>query len=425
LHKLTRIHHHRSHAANAFFTSGFEDALVVTLDGYGSGLAGSISIGKEGSIRLLHELRYPHSLGLFYESITSALGFTPAKHEGKIVGLAAYGDSSRLTPAIRSRFVESEGDFFYLSGSNFLFHRYLSSRYTKMSAASAYQKVLELVSTEYIKYYAGISGLRNVALSGGVAANVKNNQRIFEIPGIDNISIHPNMGDGGCSVGAALLCCEPETRIRGPMKNAYLGPEYSESQIRIVLEEEGLHFKKPSCIETIIARLIHEGNIVARFDGRMEYGPRALGNRSILYHARNYEVNLWLNHQLGRTEFMPFAPATLYEYRHEYYEDIDGAEYPAEFMTITFACTKKMISECPAAVHVDNTARPQLVKREINPSYYRIIDEFRKLTGIATIINTSFNMHEEPIVCTPKDAVRAFKQGHLNYLAIGPFLVKG
>ena len=233
------------------------------------------------------------------------------------------------------------------------------------------------------------------------------------------------MGDGGCSLGAALLCYDSKTRMQGPMKNTYLGPEYSESQIKAVLEEEGFCFEKPSNIETIIARLIHEGNIVARFDGRMEYGPRALGNRSILYHARNPEVNSWLNHQLGRTEFMPFAPATLYEYRHEYYENIDGAEYPSEFMTITFGCTKKMISECPAAVHVDKTARPQLVKKSVNPGFYRIIDEFRKVTGVATLINTSFNMHEEPIVCTPKDALRAFNQGHLHYLAIGPFLVKG
>jgi carbamoyltransferase len=157
----------------------------------------------------------------------------------------------------------------------------------------------------------------------------------------------------------------------------------------------------------------------------MEYGPRALGNRSILYHAKDPSVNLWLNKQLKRTEFMPFAPATLFEERHKCYKNIDGAEYPAEFMTITFDCTEFMLEQCPAAVHVDGTARPQLVREETNKSFYRIIKEYYSLTGNPSIINTSFNMHEEPIVCTPKDAAKAFMQGNLHYLAIGPYLVKG
>ena len=155
----------------------------------------------------------------------------------------------------------------------------------------------------------------------------------------------------------------------------------------------------------------------------MEYGPRALGNRSILYHAREPEVNHWLNKRLGRTEFMPFAPVTLWEARHRCYERLDGAEHAAQFMTITFDCTDWMKEACPAAVHVDGTARPQLIQRETNPEYYRIVEEYEKLSGIPSLINTSFNMHEEPIVCSPRDAIRAFLQGHLDTLAIGPFLV--
>jgi len=162
---------------------------------------------------------------------------------------------------------------------------------------------------------------------------------------------------------------------------------------------------------------------VARFDVRMEYCPRALGNRSILYHAREPEVNQWLNQRLGRTEFMPFAPATLYEYRNDCYKNIDGADYAAQFMTVTFDCTDRMKRESPAAVHVDGTARPQLVTPTSNPSFHRIISEYHRLTGIPSVINTSFNMHEEPIVCTPDDALRAFLQENLEYLAIGNFLV--
>ena len=173
-----------------------------------------------------------------------------------------------------------------------------------------------------------------------------------------------------------------------------------------------------------VAMLLAAGKVVARFDGRMEYGPRALGNRSILYHAKEPAVNQWLNQRLGRTEFMPFAPATLYEHRDANYQNINGAEYAAQFMTLTFDCTEAMKRDCPAAVHVDGTARPQLVSAESSPGFHRILTEYYKLTGIPSVINTSFNMHEEPIVCTPDDAMRAFLQGNLDYLAMGDFLVE-
>ena len=156
----------------------------------------------------------------------------------------------------------------------------------------------------------------------------------------------------------------------------------------------------------------------------MEYGPRALGHRSILYHAKEPAVNQWLNQRLGRTEFMPFAPATLHEHRDACYLNVKGAEHAAEFMTLTFDCTESMKRDCPAAVHVDGTARPQLVSEQGSPGFHRILTEYYKLTGIPSVINTSFNMHEEPIVCTPDDAVRAFLQGNLDYLAIGDFLVE-
>ena len=182
--------------------------------------------------------------------------------------------------------------------------------------------------------------------------------------------------------------------------------------------------KLPDNLAKTVAELIHSGKVVARFDGRMEYGPRALGNRSIMYHAREPEVNQWLNHRLGRTEFMPFAPVTLYEDRENCYHNIKGAEHAAEFMTVTFDCTDQMKKDCPAAVHVDGTARPQLIRREVNQGYYDILKEYQKISGISSLINTSFNMHEEPIVCSPYDAIRAFLDGDLDYLAIGQHLVK-
>lgn len=424
--KLVRIDHHLTHSANAYYTSGYNDALIVTIDGYGSGLAGSVAIGKNGKIERIHELQYPASLGEFYERVTSSLGFKPSRHEGKIVGLAAYDDPDILFETVRSFFDINDGELLYKLPHNIFFSRYLATLFPKPTVAAAYQKVLESVVCDYVQYYQKKTGLKNLVLSGGVVANVKANQRLFEIEGIDNIFIHPNMGDGGCGVGAALLLYAQEKSLKpSKINDVYWGPDFSDNEIRNALIREGLDYEEPARLERKIAKLLTEGNIVARFNGRMEYGPRALGNRSILYHAKDPSVNLWLNKQLKRTEFMPFAPATLYEEREKCYKNIKGADLPAEFMTITFDCTDFMLKQCPAAVHVDGTARPQLVKEETNESFYNIIKEYYLITGNPSIINTSFNMHEEPIVCTPAEAIKAFKLGHLHYLAIGPYLVKG
>lgn len=422
--KLKRVEHHLSHSANAYYTSGFESALIVTLDGYGSGLSGSTSVGRGGRIERVHDQEYPHSLGTFYESVTSALGFTPSRHEGKIVGLAAYGDPKVLGDLLRSRFVQANGGFRIVETNNVYFARLLASQFPKIDVAAAYQRILEEVATTYVSHYVKKTGLRNLVLSGGVVANVKLNQRLRAIDGVENIFVHPNMGDGGCGTGAALLefAGSPATTRRLP--DVYLGPSYSADDIADALKRAQLPFTPYRPIEPKIAFLIASGKVVARFDGRMEYGPRALGNRSILYHAKEPSVNQWLNQRLGRTEFMPFAPATLYEHRDACYLNMAGADYAAQFMTLTFDCTASMKRDCPAAVHVDGTARPQLVTQESNPSFYRVLTEYHKLSGVPSVINTSFNMHEEPIVCSPDDAIRAFLQGNLDYLAIGDFLVE-
>jgi carbamoyltransferase len=422
--KLTRVEHHLSHAANAFFHSGCDEALVVTLDGYGSGLAGSINVGRGAAIERVHGLEYPHSLGTFYESVTSALGFKPSRHEGKIVGLAAYGDPSVLGDLLRRRFVHSNGGFRIVETNNAYFARLLATQFPKIDVAAAYQRVLEEVATTYVSQYVRKTGIRNLVLSGGVVANVKLNQRLREIPGVESIFIHPNMGDGGCGTGAALMQFAGAADLSTRLNDVYLGPEFSDKDIEAALRVAHLPFTQPRPIEKRVAELIASGKVVARFDGRMEYGPRALGHRSILYHAKEPSVNQWLNQRLGRTEFMPFAPATLYEHRDACYLNMKGAEYAAQFMTITFDCTDQMKRDCPAAVHVDGTARPQLVSREGSPGFHRILTEYHRITGVPSVINTSFNMHEEPIVCSPDDAIRAFLQGNLDYLAIGGFLVE-
>jgi len=420
--KLKRVEHHLSHAANAYYTSGFDSALIVTLDGYGSGLAGSINIGRDGKIERVHGLEFPHSLGTFYETVTSALGFTPSRHEGKIVGLAAYGDPEILGDLLRRRFVQANGGFRIVETNNVYFSRLLAAHFPKIDVAAAYQRVLEEVAVAYVGQYVKKTGLKNLVLSGGVIANVKLNQRLRQIDGVEGIFVHPNMGDGGCGTGAALAEFAGSDATRHRINDVYFGPSYSADEIVDALKRAQLPFTHYQPIEPKIAMLLAAGKVVARFDGRMEYGPRALGNRSILYHAKEPTVNQWLNQRLGRTEFMPFAPATLYEHRDANYIGMKGADYAAQFMTLTFDCTESMKRDCPAAVHVDGTARPQLVSAEGSPSFHRILTEYYKLTGIPSVINTSFNMHEEPIVHTPDDAIRAFVASGLDLLALGPFL---
>ncbi len=425
--KLVRVEHHTAHCANAFYTSSFDRALIVTIDAYGSGRTGRVSLGQRGkAIEPLGVFDFPHSFGVYYEQLTSALGFKPSRHEGKILGLAAYGDPSVLRETLRARFNISGTTLTSQAVHNQYFPRYLANHFSKVDVAAAHQTVMEEICTEVVQKYVDQTGCENIVLSGGVTANVKLNQRLHSVRGVHGLFVHPSMGDGGTGTGAALHVFEENGGIEPyKMPNAYLGPEFTDEELTTELKKEDLAWERPDDLEDEVGRLISEGYVVARFNGRMEYGPRALGNRSILYHATERSVNKWLNQNLGRTEFMPFAPATMAEHAGQCYERLAGAEHTAEFMTVTFDCTEFMTDNCPAAVHVDGTARPQLVSAESNLSFYRIIEAYHKRTGIPSVINTSFNMHEEPIVCTPYDAIRAFKLGHLDYLALGPFLVKG
>lgn len=420
--KLRRYHHHDTHAANAFYASGYDQALLVTFDGYGSGCAGGVYTGNEQGIQLLHRFDFPNSLGHFYEQVTSGLGFKPNRHEGKIVGLAAYGDPEHLRQVLRDRFEVVDGDIRSRAALNPLFVRALAGRFAKRDVAAAYQRVLEEVAAQAVSHWLAKTGLKKIAVSGGVHANVKLNQRLREIPGVEAVFVYPNMGDGGCGTGAAMLAFDRRVFTGRPLDNVYFGPDYSDADIAAALRSHGLAFEELPDIEDHVARLLTENYIIGRFNGRMEYGPRALGNRSILYPAKEPEVNQWLNHQLGRTEFMPFAPAALASEAGRLFKNLSGCEKTAEFMTITFDCTEEMTRLCPAAVHVDGTARPQLVSERTNRSFYRILRGYYERTGIPAVINTSFNMHEEPIICSPDDAIRAFLQGNLDYLAIGSML---
>jgi carbamoyltransferase len=422
--KLTRVEHHDAHVASAYLTSGFSRALAVTLDWYGGGLAGSVSLCTPGGMTRLRDLHYPHSTGLFYAQVTSALGFTMSQHEGKIVGLAAYGDPRVLGPAVLDRFARAGGDYRYRSAMDPVFARDLATRFPREHVAAAYQHALEVVVCDLAAHWLRATGVRDVVLAGGVAANVKMNQRVGELDGVERIFVHPNMGDGGTGVGATLAFLWTRGEIRSrEWESCYLGPAFGEAEMEDAIRRAGLEPRRSPHVARDVAAALAAGRVVARFGGAMEYGPRALGNRSILAAATDPTVNAWLNRRLGRTEFMPFAPVTLAEHARERYVDVDRCRAAARFMTITCACTALMKRESPAAVHVDGTARPQLVRPEENPELCALLEAYHALTGIPTLINTSFNMHEEPIVCTPDDAVRAYLDGDLDDLSMGPFLV--
>ncbi|MCX6707507.1 MAG: carbamoyltransferase [Candidatus Woesearchaeota archaeon] len=423
------VNHHLSHAAAAYFNSGKKNALVISADCWGDGLSLAIYRCIDGRIKRLYTMDAMDSFGHFYSSITKYLGFKPFRHEGKILGLSAHGNPDNVK--IPYPFVEKRGKIRYVLRKGLDVDPKLKKeldKYPKEDVAAWLQENMKSRIVDLASRSIRTTGMYDLVLVGGVFSNVRFNQAINEIPEVKSLYIFPEMGDGGLGVGAACYVYSQKNpdyiNQARQLENVYLGVEFSEEEIEQALKEEGLKYRKPKNLAKDVAKLITKGNVVARFDGRMEFGPRALGNRSILYHAKDPSVNDWLNKRLERTEFMPFAPVTLAEYKDKCYKNIRGAEFSARFMTITFDCTDFMKRHSPAAVHVDGTARPQLIYREDNPGYYDILKEYHKLTKIPSIINTSFNMHEEPIVRSPKDAVRAFMLGHLDYLAIGKFLVE-
>ncbi len=428
------IDHHYAHACSAYFTSGLTEATVITMDGAGDNASSHVYHVKDSHFQKLWTVDSFDSIGNYYAYITHLCGFKAQKHEGKITGLAAYGDPSYID--VLRRFIVNadgtminKGQVFYWAAVKAI-KRALPESFERENLASSMQRLLEEIGCAYVEHWVEKTGCGDLALAGGVFANVKFNQRLHEMENVSSIFIHPGMGDEGLAVGAALALGAALASDSGAsfsalkLADVYLGPSYSQREIERAIEREGLPSQFVPDIERKIAELLGQGHIVARFDGQMEYGPRALGNRSILYQTTDPAVNDWLNKRLARTEFMPFAPVTLEEFADQCYENLDGARHPAKFMTITFDCTDWMKEHCPAVVHVDGTARPQLIDQETNPGYYRILDEYRKITGLPCLINTSFNMHEEPIVCSPLDAIRAFVKGQIEYLAMANYLLQ-
>ena len=385
-----------------------------------------MNIGEHGRLKRIYEGQAFNDITLYYSRLTEFLGFTPVQDEGKVMGLAGYSENFNALEEAQTLLRAENGGFrgrnlfFSFSGDKAIFRK-LKTRPREEIAAS-FQFHAENTVCAIIDYWVRKTGISAVALSGGFFANIKVNQKIAELGSVSQLYIYPHMGDGGSALGAvySLLKTEPFR-----LKDVFFGTAYSDSEIKRVLDEDGLKYEQCDNIEKEIALLLSRGKIVARFCGAMEYGPRALGNRSILAPAGDPKVNEVLNQKLGRDDFMPFAPSILAEYADKCCNGTQKAEYSAAFMNISFSCTDYFAQKCPGAVHRDGTTRPQLVREKDNPGFYRILNYYNEYTGIPALINTSFNVHEDPIVRSPEDAVRAFKKADLEYLSIGNFLVKG
>jgi carbamoyltransferase len=422
---LVQMDHHLAHAAGAYWMSGWDEALVVTCDGVGALKSSIVAVGRGTSLDIVGRTFYPNSPGEFWEAITVICGFHHMKHGGKITGLAAHGNAAAPCYDVLKRAMWADGLSIRTRIDPLALSKVLAGVPREDIAATAQRRLIEVV-VELMRASLKRTGLRRVALAGGVFANVRLNQAIAELPEVDEIFVCPAMGDEGLGVGAALWTAGTRYGAKpARVPHMYHGPDYPEADMQSALSAHGLTAERleDSVLAERVAERLAAGRVVAISRGRLELGPRALGHRTILYQTGDASVNDWLNKRLDRTEFMPFAPVTLAEYADRCYAGLDRCRYAAEFMIVTCDCSAEMARQSPAVVHLDGTARPQLIRREIDPFYYDVVSAYHQHTGIPSLINTSFNMHEEPIVCTPDDAVRAFVRGHLDSLVLGPFLV--
>ena len=429
------VDHHFCHIASAYYTSGFQNSLGVSIDGGGDALSALVYSIDDGKFEELHRVSAYNSLGNYYAYVTHLCGFKAMKHEGKITGLSAHGEP-KYVDLLDGFITEKNGTFINKGGvasraAIAKLQKSLPQGWKREDLAASIQRHTEDLTVRFVQHWLKASGQTKVAAAGGVFANVRINQDVLEIPECSNFFVHPHMGDGGLATGAALAACNemildpPMARCHDSISDVYLGGDLLDHEIDIILDKHGIEAEEiDGDLADYVAGLLAEGYVVARASGRMEYGPRALGNRTIMYHPTDPSVNTWLNERLNRTEFMPFAPATLFEEAHRCFTQLDGAEHASEFMTITSPCTDYAKEHMPGVVHIDGTARPQLVKKEINPGFHAIIKAFFEKTGLPAVINTSFNMHEEPIVSNANDCVRAFLDGKIDYLILGDRLIR-
>lgn len=434
---VQRRAHHECHAASAFHPSGFERALVLTLDAKGEYDSTVVWYGDGEGLRRIRTYEHPNSLGLFYAIVTEYLGYRMFNGEGKVMGLAPYGTENAEIERTLRQFVETGVDYDVTAltqrwGTGYGVQRLEEAfdhppnetpgqfdQWEKDLAHTA-QKMLETTVLDIVESYTDELGVQNVALAGGVALNCKLNRSIRESDGVESLFIQPIANDAGLALGAGWLEQRPADVPR--MATVYLGSEFPTDKIRAMLETNKIEYSEPENLERYVAARIADGALVGWFQGRLEMGPRALGNRSILADPRTLDsrdrINRFVKH---REEWRPFAPSMLEEVAADYLDQYA----PSPFMIDAFAVNERRKDEIPAVLHpADGTTRPQTVRREQNPQYHQLISEFEDVTDVPVLLNTSFNDHAEPIVNTPVEALKDFYGMGLDILVLEDLVVE-
>lgn len=453
------VPHHLAHAASAYFCSAFDEAVVLTLDGSGEDVSTQIAIGRGERLEVVESVPIPHSLGWFYAAFTAYLGFTPYRHEGKLMGLAGLGHArardnrwpERLERVLRvedgryevdptftrfgshthaERFTDALADFVTSfdsrlapllpgeRGDDGATSRCLDPGYVDL--AWGVQRRLEEAVCAVAARAARTHGPRNLCVAGGVGLNCKMNGALRSGTAFEHVFVQPSCHDAGAALGAAMVVAQRGgDGVRNPLDSACLGPEWSPAELRGLLDECGLRAQECEDVAARAAEELAAGRTVGWFQGRMEVGPRALGARSILADPRRTDLQAALNRVKAREAWRPFCPSVLDEARGEVLQD--AAHAP--FMTTAFQVRPERARELAAVVHADGSVRPQTVRADASPRYHRLLGAFRERTGLPLVVNTSFNFDGEPIVCTPREALRCFYSTGIDVLALGDFVL--
>ncbi|MBU0569600.1 hypothetical protein KKB40_02360 [Patescibacteria group bacterium] len=421
------VRHHTAHCASAYYVSGFDEACILSVDGGGGQEAGMLAVGEGDEIRVIKKIPTACSLGYLYSTITGLLGFRRHDGEGKVMGLAAYGDPKvKLLPFVSFKEGIAHIDLKEMRCYLEKIQRKLDKNpLNKVNAnlAASLQKTIEEAYIYMARYLYNKTGITNFCLAGGVSLNCLANTKVSTLDFVDKLFVQPANHDAGTALGAALEIWVKENGKRPGfvMEHAYYGPRFSNREIETALKNaEVHHYKKIDEIEKYTAGLLSKGKLIGWFQGRLEVGPRALGNRSILANPSLPDVKDIINKRVkGRETWRPFCPSMLAKYANDYLKDVDSSP----FMILESRVVDSKLKEIISATHVDGTARPQTVTKKANPRYWKLIDEFRKITGIPVVLNTSFNIAGEPIVRTPQDALSTYFRCGLDYLVMGNFVV--
>jgi len=472
--KILFSNHHLSHAASAFFCSPFDEAAILTVDGVGEWATATYGVGKNCNIKLHREVRFPHSLGLLYSAFTAFLGFEVNEGEYKVMGMAPFGEPKYVDKVWKLINQDSDGSF-SLNMEYFTFHHSTENTYSPKfvdlfgperdprsyfftpesgypsyfgdkpanytglanqnkhyaDIAASIQRVTEEVLIKMANHLHQETGLSRLCMAGGVALNSVANGRILRETAFEEIYVQPAAGDGGGALGAALygyhtVCNKPRN---GAMKHAYWGKGYDAQEVGSFLKENGIRntrFDNEDKLVERVADAIQQGKVIGWFQGRFEWGPRALGNRSILANPCNGEMKDIVNTKIKfREPFRPFAPSVLVEKAADYFDLPEPVRhYPARYMLYVVDVHDKMRDRLPAITHVDGTARLQTVSADVSPRYYRLIEQVGQATGMSVVLNTSFNLKGEPIVNTPAQAHSTFSRSGIDMLVLGDYVVE-